>query len=313
MNSTKALDQPILTLNDGHKMPQLGLGLFLSKDPEELEKVIIHAILEEGYRHLDGAWIYGNEDVTGKALKHCFDQGFKREDLFITTKCLPSHNHRVEEALKESLAKLQLEYVDLYLIHSTIPNMNYTTLEITGPPMHTVWAEFERMKEIGLTKSIGVSNCTVAMYLNICSFAKVKPAVNQIEVHTYFQQTHAVKFYQKMGCQITAYAPIGATGLPFKANAHDTRSQIAFEDPVIIELSKKYNKSPAQIILNWHMNRGVIAIPKTVKTTRLGENLNVYDFKMTEEEYASYDELDRNARIFDPRFMPGYGEVPYYN
>lgn len=150
----------------------------MCKDPEELEKVIIAAILDEGYRHLDGAWVYGNEEVVGKALKHCFEQGIKREDMFITTKLMPSQNHRVEESLKESLGWLQLDYVDLFLAHSVSPNINYATHEITGPPFHDVWAEIERMKEIGLTKSIGVSNCTVAMYLNIFSYAKIKPAVN---------------------------------------------------------------------------------------------------------------------------------------
>lgn len=158
----------------------------MSKDPEELEKVIKAAILEEGYRHLDGAWIYGNEEVVGRALKHCFENGIKREDLFITTKCVPQQNHRVEESLKESLKWLQLDYVDLFLAHSVSPNIDYATYEIKGPPLHEVWAEIERMKELGLTKSIGVSNCTVAMCLNILTFAKVKPAVNQIEVHTYF-------------------------------------------------------------------------------------------------------------------------------
>ena len=151
-----------MTLNDGHKMPQIGLGLFLCKEPEELEKVIIAAILDEGYRHLDGAWIYGNEDVCGRALKHCFEKGIKREDMFITTKVVPQQNHRVEESLKESLEKLQLQYVDLFLAHSVSPNINYATHEVSGPPFHEVWGEIERMKEIGLTKSIGVSNCPVS-------------------------------------------------------------------------------------------------------------------------------------------------------
>ena len=162
MENKKGQDQPYLTLNDGHKMPQIGLGLFLCKEPEELEKVIIAAILDEGYRHLDGAWIYGNEDVCGRALKHCFEKGIKREDIFITTKVIPQQNHRVEETLKESLQKLQLEYVDLFLAHSVSPNINYETHEVSGPPFHEVWAEIERMKEIGLTKSIGVSNCPVS-------------------------------------------------------------------------------------------------------------------------------------------------------
>jgi diketogulonate reductase-like aldo/keto reductase len=310
MENLKGKDQPYLTLNDGNRMPQVGLGLFLSKDPEELEKVVIAAIMEEGYRHLDGAWIYGNEAVVGKALKHCFENGIKREDLFITTKNIPSQNHRVEESLKESLTWLGLDYVDLFLVHSVAPNIDYQTHTISGPPLHQVWAEFERMKEIGLTKSIGVSNCPVAVYLQMLTFAKVKPAVNQIEVHTYFQQTDAVKFFQKMGMHVTCYAPIGASGFVAKKNDH--KSYNAFEDPLVVELSQKYNRTPAQIILNWHLHRGTNPIPKTIKVSRLAENLNCYDFKMTEEEYQRYEELDRNARFFDPRYIPGYGNTPYY-
>ena len=182
----KGKDQPYITLNDGNKMPQIGLGTFLSKDPTELEEVIKSAILQNGYRHLDCAWVYGNEETVGKALKHCFDQGIKREDIFVTTKMIPSQNERIEDSLKESLKWLQLEYVDLYLVHTVCPRIDFETNEVSGPPLHEVWAEFERLREIGLTKSIGVSNCPVAVYLNMLAYAKVKPAVNQIEVHTYF-------------------------------------------------------------------------------------------------------------------------------
>ena len=113
-----------------------------------------------------------------------------------------------------------------------------------------------------------------------------------------------------MGMHVTCYAPIGASGFPAKSN--DLKSYNAFEDPLVVELSKKYNKSPAQIILNWHIQRGTNPIPKTIKVARLGENLNCYDFKLTEEEMTRYSELDRGARFFDPRFIPGYGNTPYY-
>ena len=156
----------------------IGLGTFLSKDPKELEDIVIAAIMEKGYRHFDCAWVYQNEEVVGRALKHCFDKGIKRGDLFITTKNFSAQNHRVEESLKESLAKLQLDYVDLFLIHSCCPNIDFKNNEISGPPLHEVWAEFERLQKEGLTKSIGVSNCTVAVYLNLLASAKVRPAVN---------------------------------------------------------------------------------------------------------------------------------------
>jgi len=159
-------------------MPQIGLGTFLSKEPKELEEVVVAAIMEKGYRHFDCAWIYQNEDVVGRALKQCFDQGVKREDLFITTKCIPQMFHRIEDSLKESLQKLQLDYVDLFLVHATIPCMDYEKNEVKGPALHEVWATFESLKEKGLTKSIGISNATVSVYVNLLASAKVKPAVN---------------------------------------------------------------------------------------------------------------------------------------
>lgn len=179
-------------------MPLVGLGCYASDDHEALKKVVIAAVMEKGYRHIDCAWSYGNEHIVGEALKHCFENGIKREDLWITTKLFPTQYEKNEESLKESLGKLGLEYVDLYLIHALWPDMNWETQEVRGPPLHEVWAEMERLKDAGLTKSIGISNATVASYLMLLPTCKKhKPAVNQIECHTHCQHPVSLPFFKK--------------------------------------------------------------------------------------------------------------------
>ena len=137
--------QPFVTLNDGRQMPTVGLGCYASDDHEVLKRVVISAVMEKGYRHIDCAWSYGNEHVVGEALKHCFENGIKREDLWITTKLFPTNYEKIEESLKESLTKLGLEYIDLFLIHALWPDMDWSTKEIKGPPLHVVWEEFEKL------------------------------------------------------------------------------------------------------------------------------------------------------------------------
>jgi len=146
-------------------MPLVGLGTFLSKDPEELEKVVISAILEHGYRHIDTAQGYGNEHIIGKALQHCFAQGIKREDLFITTKIFPTNTDRAEEVMKQSLVDLQIDYVDLVLVHWMVPKMNEGHTKAVGPGIHQLWPIFESFVERGWSRSIGVSNCNVQVFL----------------------------------------------------------------------------------------------------------------------------------------------------
>jgi len=200
--------------------------------------------MEHGYRHIDCAWIYGNEEKVGEALKHCMDNGVKREDLFITTKLFPTQYSKNEESLRESLTRLQVEYVDLYLIHALWPDMDYNTLEVRGPGLHEVWAEMERLKDAGLTRSIGVSNATVGTYINLIpDCKKYRPAVNQLEVHTYCQHPNALPFFNKMGMHCTSFGPLGAPGHTERLPAYKDLN--AFEEPVVKELATKYGKSVA--------------------------------------------------------------------
>ena len=163
--------------------------------------------------------------------------------------------------------------------------------------MIEVWKEMERMVDLGLTKSIGVSNFPVVMMIDLLTYCKIKPVTNQVEMHPYFVRKEFVEFHNKFGISVTAYAPIGASGFPYKPPQYKDLKPM--KDPVILEIAKKYDKSPAQIILNWHLHRGVIVIPKTSKAKRLGENFNVFDFKLSDEDYDRISSLDKNARFYD--------------
>jgi D-xylose reductase len=172
--------------------------------------------------------------------------------------------------------------------------------EYLATPLHKIWAELERLVEAGLIKNIGVSNCTVAMLIDLWSYAKIKPVMNQIELHPYLPQVDLVNFIRnKLGVHVTGYSPIGASGFAYK---HESLKDLnLFKEPAIISLAEKHGKSPAQIVLNWHIqHRGHVVIPKTTKVERLSENLLSYNFKLSEEEYAEIDKLANGARFFNP-------------
>ena len=206
--------QPYLTLLDGAKIPQVGLGTFLSSEGD-VEPIVKAAILDHGYRHIDTASLYKNEEAIGRALQECFGKGIKREEIWVTTKIHQEEKDDVEGALRRSLSKLQLDYVDLYLVHWMIPKVDNGQIQNT--PLHKVWAELERLVEAGLIKHIGISNCTVALLLDLWSYAKIKPVMNQIELHPYLPQVDLVNFLKnKLGVHVTAYSPIGASGFAYK-------------------------------------------------------------------------------------------------
>ena len=190
------------------------MGTFLSSEGD-VEPVVKAAILEHGYRHIDTASFYKNEDAIGRALQACFSQGIKREEVWITTKLHQEEKDEIEAAVRRSLKKLQLEYIDLYLVHWMIPKTENG--KILNTPLHKVWSELERLVEAGLIKNIGISNCTVALLIDLWSYAKIKPVMNQIELHPYLPQVDLVNFLKsKLGIHVTAYSPIGASGFNFK-------------------------------------------------------------------------------------------------
>ena len=314
MQSTESnkIGGPFITFLNGNKFPQIGLGTFLSSEAD-VRPVVKSAILDHGYRALDTARIYGNEESIGEALQECFAQGIRREELYITTKLWQSDKDNVEGAVRESLRKLKLEYLDLYLIHWMIPKMVWDDKDpVKATPTHKVWAEMERMVDLGLIKNIGVSNCTIPMLLDIWTYARHKPVLNQVEVHPYFPQQELIAFHEKLGCKIEAYAPLGANQWP--GRAENQKKLNLFEEPVIVQLAEKYGKKPSQIILNWHLHRGHVIIPKTTKVERLQENFLVFDFQMTEDEYKQITNLDTGVRFFDPKSLEAYewNYTPYF-
>lgn len=252
-------------LSESVKIPQIGLGTFDLK-----EESILNG-LEAGYRLLDTAWQYRNECEVGKAIKH---SGIKREKIFVTTKIWTDFIRRgeVEKAVDDSLNNLQLDYVDLLLIHW--PAEGY----------EAAWDKLILLKEKGLVNHIGVSNFTSQMIVNI-SKSGVLPAVNQIESHPYFRNDEIVSFCKERDIKVQAWCPLGGSLSNLK------------NDSLFANLAEKYQKSPAQIILRWHIQRDMLVIPRTQNRKRLTENMDLYDFELSKEDMDRINRLDTGRRM----------------
>lgn len=259
---------PTVTLNDGHSIPQLGYGVFLVPQ-EDTERAVSEA-LEIGYRHIDTAAIYGNEKGVGAAIAK---SGIARDELFITTK-LWNDRHDGDEpnsAIAESLEKLGLEHVDLYLVHWPTPGKdNY---------VHA-FAKLIELREVGLTRSIGVSNFLAEHLERVVNETGVTPAVDQIELHPAYQQRETVAWAADHGIRIESWGPLGQ-------GKYDL-----FGTPAVADAAAAHGKTPAQVVLGWHLQKGNIVFPKSVRTERLRENLDVFDFTLTDAEIAAIDGLD---------------------
>ena len=278
----------------------MGYGTFSAEEEKDLHQCVVTAIVDVGYRHIDTATLYGNEEIIGNALQECFEKGIKREEIFITTKVWRTDYDRIEEELKGSLEKLKLDYVDLYLVHWTTTDVDWENCVVKGPPMHEVWKTFEKLQADGLTKSIGVSNCNVMLFIDMLAGAKVKPVMNQIENNPYLAQNRLVEFTKRFGCETTAYAPMGASS--FTGND-------LLKDETLSAIAEKHNATPAQISLAWNINRGVIVIPKSTNPERMKQNFEALDIKLDEEDIEKINKLDKNKRMFDPATWdtPEYG------
>lgn len=291
-------------LNTGAKIPLLGLGTWQSKPNEAYEAVKL--ALEIGYRHIDCAFIYRNEEEVGKALKDFLGQpgAPKREELFITTK-LWNTFHRpaaVKPAFEKSLANLGLDYIDLFLIHwpfAFIPGGDLFPKDAQGNiqedqvSFEETWKAVEDLLSTGQVKAIGVSNFNVAQLTRLLASAKVVPAVNQVELHPYLQQKELLEFCKSKGIMVTAYSPLGSPGRPSRSDDQP----VLLEDLKVQELAKKYNKTVSQILLRFHIENGVAAIPKSITPDRIKENFQVFDFKFTNEDRATLASLDKKFRF----------------
>lgn len=262
-----------LQLNNGVKMPMLGFGTFMI-DGEECEKSVLSAI-DHGYRLIDTAEAYGNEEAVGNAIAKC---GVDRKELFIVTKVNFKSYENTRETVETSLEKLKTDYLDLVLLHWPFGNV------------YKAWRELEKLYEEGKIRAIGVSNFEPDRLIDLISYNKVKPVINQIETHLYCQRTTEHTWEDKYNVAHMAYAPLG------QGHANEM-----FEEDIVQELSQKYHKTPAQILLRRTVQDGVAVIPKSVHEERMEENINVFDFALTDEEMSKLCELDKaQAMIGNP-------------
>jgi 2,5-diketo-D-gluconate reductase A len=262
--------QPTLTLNDGNVIPQFGLGVWQVPNSQAAQ-VVSHAI-STGYRLIDTAAIYENESGTGSGIA----QGsVAREDLFITTKLWNSEHRNAPRAFLDSLDRLKLDYLDLYLIHWPKPRQNAYA---------EAWKALVKLKAEGRVKSVGVSNFTVPHLKRIIDETGVVPSVNQIELHPRFQQNELVEFHAEHGIVTESWSPLGQGTL--------------FDDPDLKQLASKYGKTVAQVVIRWHLDHGFVVIPKSVRPARIDENFDVFDFELEKEDIAKIASLDsRDGRI----------------
>lgn len=260
-----------VTLNNGIKMPQLGLGVY-QIDNAEIKDVVLHAY-NAGYRLIDTAQYYNNEAGIGDAIK---SGKLKRENIFLTTKVWNSHHgyEKTLEAFSESMEKLGVDYIDLYLVHWPAPKFNLYV---------ETYKALEQLYKDGKVKAIGVSNFDIDHLEDILNECDIKPVVNQVECHPYFQQKEMKAFCTENDIYVEAWSPL-------------YRTEDILNEPVIKELAQKYGKTGVQIILRWHIQENTIVIPKSKTPARIRENIDVFDFSLSEEDMDLMRRLDRNKR-----------------
>ncbi|MFL0355669.1 aldo/keto reductase [Erythrobacter sp. GH1-10] len=298
-------------------MPLIGFGLWKIPQSETASSVV--EAVRAGYRHFDSAADYANEVQTGEGLTHAMSDGLvSRDDVWVTSKLwntfhAPEH---VEEACRKSLADLQLEYLDLYLIHFPIA-LEYVPIETRYPPewlhdpdaetpvmkpaqvpLHETWAAMEALVDKGLVKNIGVCNYNSALLHDLMTYAKIRPAMLQIEAHPYLTQDKLIRCARGYGIDVTAFSPLGAQSY-FELGMADEGESLLKAAPVMVA-AEAHGKTPAQVLLRWGVQRGTAIIPKTSKPERMRENLAIEDFELSQVEMAAISALNQNRRFNDP-------------
>eukprot|EP00249_Psilotum_nudum_P009135 c21730_g1_i1 orf=211-1152(+) len=288
-----------LTLNTGASIPVLGFGTASDPVSHEEKKAAISAALEAGYRHIDTASFYNSEGAVGEALKEAFDAGIvTREQVFVTTKlwCVDVYPDGVIPAIQKSLSTLGLEYVDLYLIHwplrikegadfHRLKEDDFLPLDIKG-----TWQVMEKCVDLGYTKAIGVSNFSSKKVEDLLSYARIPPAVNQVEMHPLCRQTRLREYGKKINLHISAFSPLGAIGSSWG-------NRVVLEHPVIREIASKHGKTPAQVALRWGVEMGVSVLPKSYNKARMAENMGVFDWELTQDDHEKLKTMEQKRVI----------------
>lgn len=309
---------PLVTMSNGRTIPLVGLGTWKSK-PGEVYQAVKDAILEGGYRHIDCAFVYQNEEEVGRALSEVLSSGaVKREELFITSKCWNTFHSTplVLEAVQKTLKALRLDYLDLYLIHwpfgfqeggDIMPKDDKGNTITSDVDYLDTWKGMEQVYEKGWAKSIGLSNFNAEQTSRVLANAKVRPVCNQVECHPYLSQNELIAFSAKEGITIVAYSPLGSPDRPWAQPGEPS----LLEEPAIVEIAKKHNKSAGQILIKWQAQRGVVVIPKSVTKSRILSNIDIFDFELTPEEVKTIESFNRGHRFVALEWVKDHKYYPF--
>ncbi|KMZ56567.1 Aldo-keto reductase family 4 member C9 [Zostera marina] len=279
------------TLNTGAKIPSLGFGTWQSK-PGEVATAVVAAV-KAGYKHIDCAKIYENQEEIGAALKKLFEEGVvKREDLFITSK-LWSADHGSEdvpEAFNETLKALQIDYLDLYLIHWPVRlrkgSTEWTSEDAIPADIPATWSAMEKLFDSGKARAIGISNFSCKKIFNLLATARIVPAVNQVECHPGWQQKKLQDLCEAKGIHLTGYSPLGSPGTPWMKGS-------ILADPTVVSVAEELGKSPAQVCLRWGIQAGHSVIPKSVTEARIKQNLDIFNWSIPDNLFAKFGEIEQ--------------------
>ena len=300
---------PLKILSTGDKIPMIGLGTFGSDHitGDQVAHAVKEAILA-GYRHVDCASIYGNEEAIGITLKQIIQSGLKRKDLWITSKVWNNMHGDglVIESCKKTLKDLQLDYLDLFLVHWPFPNHHETGVSVASRDEHAqpyihenymkTWRQMEELVESGLVGNIGTSNMTIPKLKLLLRDAKIKPACNQLELHPHFQQPELFSFLQENGIVPVGYSPIGSPGRPERDRTSDDTVDI--EDPIILKIAEKHHSHPASICIKWAVQRGHIPIPFSTNRRNILNNIKaLISEPLDENEMREISRIDKNCRL----------------